>query len=464
MPHIQSDSKSTDVSEITPQVQLWMLRMLVPMGCHNKFIKGRHGFSNDGLAHVLGLGKWVDANEDEFQPSAVKRQLRQFHADLEAKALAQPEGFLPDACLQANIDHLNRLVGLNQTEQHILSLAVQLHTCSLLDDLADMLGPLPSAKAIKCIADVLALPTEQVRCALGAQGILTRSGLVVLDRHRLNPLRNKLDLLSKAFADTMTAFEVEPLELLKETVHPSSAPVLMLADYPHMGKTLDVLRPFLTESIATGRKGVNVFIHGEPGTGKTQLVKCLVAELGLPLFEVASEDENGDPINGVSRLRAYRAAQSFFSNQPTLILFDEVEDVFNDESERGTRSAAQSRKAWINRTLEDNAVPAFWLSNSVSCLDPAFVRRFDFIFELPVPPRSQRQRMLDTQCAALVSAHSRTRIAAHAHLAPAVVSKAISVIRTVEGRLQPAQIETAFELILSNTLKGLCCTNRWAAL
>ena len=87
------------------------------------------------------------------------------------------------------------------------------------------------------------------------------------------------------------------------------------------------------------------------------------------------------------------------------MLFDEVEDVFNDgDIMFGRKSTAQTRKAWINRMLEQNQVPALWLSNSVNCLDPAFARRFDMIIELPVPPRRIREKILRQTCGELADA------------------------------------------------------------
>src|SRR5690606_23900588 len=141
---------------------------------------------------------------------------------------------------------------------------------------------------------------------------------------------------------------------------------------------LAILKPYIRKSIETGRKGVNIFLHGSPGTGKSQLAKVLAKELASELFEVASEDTEGDPIGGVKRLRAFSAAQSFFSQRRSMILFDEVEDVFNDGDRFfGRKSTAQTRKAWLNRMLEENPVPTLWLSNSIQGLDPAFMRRFE---------------------------------------------------------------------------------------
>ena len=63
-----------------------------------------------------------------------------------------------------------------------------------------------------------------------------------------------------------------------------------------------------------------------------------------------------------------------------MLVFDEVEDVFNDGGGIfGRPSTAQTHKAWINRALETGAVPTIWLSNSISQVDAAFIRRFDMV-------------------------------------------------------------------------------------
>ncbi len=185
------------------------------------------------------------------------------------------------------------------------------------------------------------------------------------------------------------------------------------------------------------------------------MVRALAEELECELFEVASEDADGDAVNGERRLRAFRAAQSFFAQRRALIAFDEVEDVFNDgDSFFGRKSTAQVRKAWINRMLEENPVPTLWLSNSISCLDPAFVRRFDMVFELPVPPKNQRERILQANCGDLLDASRISRIAEVENLAPAVVPKASAVVRTIRNKLGQDGTKLAFERLISNTLEA----------
>jgi MoxR-like ATPase len=172
----------------------------------------------------------------------------------------------------------------------------------------------------------------------------------------------------------------------------------------------------------------------------------LAAALGCELFEVASEDEDGDPVDGERRLRAYRAAQSFFDRRRAFLLFDEVEDIFgNSGSAFASRGTAQRRKAWLNRTLEQNRVPTLWLSNSIDGIDPAFVRRFDVLVEVPVPPRAQRERILQATCGDLADAPTLAHMAQAEALAPAVVDRAASVVRAIRDQFDAAGSARALE-------------------
>ena len=50
------------------------------------------------------------------------------------------------------------------------------------------------------------------------------------------------------------------------------------------------------------------------------------------------------------------------------------EDVFNDTRYyRNTLS-----KAYINRMLEENAIPVIWTTNNIESMDKAFLRRFTY--------------------------------------------------------------------------------------
>ncbi|WP_423193183.1 AAA family ATPase [Cupriavidus sp. H18C2] len=433
-------------------VRLWLMRLLVPLGAHREFIQ-RTGFGNDSLAHLIGLGEYVDPEDSEFDPHLVRSRLRKLHQDAES-AYQDADGNMP-VFLVSNIARLAGLVGLSELDCSILAFVVMLKNERLLDDTADWLGSLSAAKVFQVLSLLLDYSEAEVRDALSTHGVLAQSGLVSVDRSCRTSLSGKLDLLSDTFADHIVSSDADPVCLLRDTVAPAGPAHLGLDDYRHVEASLQVLQPYLRRAMTEGRKGVNVFIYGPPGTGKSQLAKVLARELGSEIFEVASESGDGDPINGERRLRAFRAAQSFFSQRRALILFDEVEDVFNDgDGLFGRKSTAQTRKAWINRTLEANPVPTFWLSNSARGLDGAFLRRFDMILELPVPPRKQRARIIESACAGLLDVRGVHRVAESEVLAPAIVTRAASVVRAIQQELGPEGAATAMELLIGNTLEA----------
>ncbi|QYD70749.1 AAA family ATPase [Paraburkholderia edwinii] len=424
--------------------------MLVPLGVHRDLIRP-DGFSNDTLAEALGLGKWIDPKDEEFDAKAVRTRLRALHQQAEAEC----RGERISECLDNNIARLAELVGLSEVECRILEFVVMLNNERLLTDTAEWLGQLSSARVFHVLSLLLDIAEPDVRAALSGRGALAKSGLVSLDSGSHLMLSGKLDLLSDKFADHVISSDADPISLLRDTVAPVARAELKLSDYAHIDSSLAVLLPYLRKAHMSARKGVNVLLYGAPGTGKSQLAKALADKLGCDLFEVAAEDENGDPIDGEHRLRAFRAAQSFFRQQQAMILFDEVEDVFNDTSSVfGSKSTGQTHKAWINRILETNSVPTLWVSNSIDCLDAAFIRRFDMVVKLPVPPKRQRVAIIENACSGLIDTRTVDRLADSEVLAPAVVARAASVVLAIRQDLAAPDAAAALELLISNTLEA----------
>jgi hypothetical protein len=332
--------------------RLWILRALVPMNLQRRFVKDR-GFDDDGLALHLGLDRFVGLNAEDFEPNIVKEELRAAHAEAEANL---NQASLPER-LTRNIERLGALVGLSEVDKRILELRVELASDAWLWTACEYLGGMTSSNhTIAALSEMLDLPASSVRKALDSRGMLARSGLLTSDRRHCHDLRDSLDLISCDFADLISNGEPEPIEFLRDTILPSSAAHLTLDDFGHLGDQVGVLRSYVQKSIETKRTGVNILLHGSPGTGKSQFGKALAQELGVATYEVSSEDASGDVIDAEGRLRAYRAAQGILSNTSCLIVFDETEDIFQAPVPRRGRLDVDSngRKAWINRMLESN--------------------------------------------------------------------------------------------------------------
>jgi transitional endoplasmic reticulum ATPase len=232
-------------------------------------------------------------------------------------------------------------------------------------------------------------------------------------------------------------------------------PKLTGEHFPHVQRDHLILRDYLAASIAARRPGVNILIHGEPGSGKTEFVRMLANELGGALYEVASATREGRLLETENRFRAYRLSQALFArSSEKLILFDEIEDVFRD-SDKGenTGSNDSSRKAWVNKLLEGNPVPAFWISNNIHVIDRAYLRRFDYLLEMKSPPRKVRSRILEQYLGDLpVSDSWKSRMAEHEDLMPAVVERAAKVVRSAHDLL-PEETERSLARVIGNTLE-----------
>jgi SpoVK/Ycf46/Vps4 family AAA+-type ATPase len=428
-----------------PQLRQWVLKIILELGGWKEFVDNDGKMMSKEIAVFLNLESFVHRYEPVDEQALSLELMKQYYK------LENTHSPLPEP-LGKNLMQVRRLVGLSETETQILLFALQIHYCEILKEATRLLGELSTRKLTIALSVLLDIDQQEVEAALQPSGRLAQSSLLSIDRSGTYALEGKFDLFSNSFADNMMTLESGVEAMVEGAARRCSPGELSLKDFGHLKHDLSLLVPYLSKVLQEHRCGANILLYGTPGTGKTELTKALGAELGCELFEVSYANEEGYPIDGYRRLRAYGIAQSFFASKRSLILFDEIEDVIDSGRELylpGRRK--QESKAWFNRMLENNAVPTVWITNDVTAIDEALIRRFDLCLEVPVPPSSKRAEILRRSSAGLIGAADAQRIAENADVSPAIVTRAAKVARTIEAHTDGP---TAFETVIGNTLKA----------
>ncbi|MGH8189835.1 MAG: AAA family ATPase, partial [Rhodanobacteraceae bacterium] len=363
--------------------------------------------------------------------------------------------------LARNIDNLGGILKLKEEERRLLKIAVVTTRVSGFADLFRVACRGPS-EVCEAVGRALQLKCMAVHRALRSNRTLRSSGF--FEYANFSPdMANPLEMRAR-ICDALLAPHFEIERFLRHLVRRGVTPRLSLDDYAHIRDT-ELLRRYLGESVSRRRKGANVLLYGDPGTGKTEFVRALAAALKLELSEVPNEDEDGDPIDGDRRFSSYAICQKILAGRRgQLLLFDEVEDVFGHGlrwlEEIMGRQARAPGKSWTNEILETNPAPAIWVCNDIGAMDPAHLRRFDLMIEFRVPgPQIMRKVIARYFRPGEISDACVARLTTLEKLSPAQIERAARVVRALRSRdVQRRDAEVERVLGASLRAMGLKCT------
>jgi len=413
-------------AELATQRAVWALRLLLKAG---DSARSRSALLDADTMTELGF---VSAKLDVLSPRLLRCWLGHRLERLEQRTLAS------DSMLQ-NADWLGDWLGLSLLERKLLAFATTAEASEAVAMCLEPFARLTSSRAITLLASVLGEAAEDVRASLASSSALLRSGVLSFrpgrDAHHYRWLG-----LEHPFDEILTAHYDRPDDLFSAVCPRAAEAAFDVEAFSHLSNDLSLLSSLLRGAHRQRSAGINVLIHGLPGSGKSQLVRSIARALGVPLYHVADTAPDGELLNGKKRLASLRAMQCLLpSDKPALVLFDEIEDAFPWSFESGwLRQGSGSDKARTNRLLEENPVPCLWVGNSIEHLDPAFIRRFSLVLEVAAPPRLVRQRMLSDYARGLaVPVELQERLAEDAWVVPADAARAARVTELVRCGAAP---------------------------
>jgi SpoVK/Ycf46/Vps4 family AAA+-type ATPase len=433
--------------DVEDKITYWILKIIIEMGAHKRFIDSESDFEHEDMARFLGLEKYVEFDYDDFNRTEPLLILKK-----RLKALRKKAPFGSSALLWKNIEQLSELIELNSYEKQLLEFTILLKQYDILGNALNFFGmEINTSRTKRVLSSLLDIPIEQINDIFSSHSTFSRSSLLILTSEETYSFSEKLRLINYEFSDNMLNLDADITEMIKDSVRLSSKGTLGIKDYSYIKNDLEILMPYLDKALESKQKGVNILLYGLPGTGKTELSKTISEVLGTKLYEISYADREGDPIEGESRLRLYKTAQALFFNSRTILMYDEAEDVF--ESYDGgffMLPKQQSDKAWLNKILENNNIPTIWITNNISSIDNAIIRRFDISIELPIPSKSKRADIIRKYSDNILDNESIEYLSEHENIAPALISTAVKVTNNIPIE----QKDKALIQLINNTLKA----------
>ena len=332
------------------------------------------------------------------------RRVRAFLADALARVpegvyarLARQDGSRPT---HPGVALIAECAGLDATETAVLDFIDKRVQMPVFSTLLRETGSNGLRDNLANLAAALDTPATSLKQVFGRAGTLRQLGLIRPPRARedLEDFCGAEDLLSEIL---LTAPETRA-DLLAMIVEPVAPSPWTLADYPHLADAGERLRRTLGRAAGARAAGVNALLYGPPGTGKTEFAQAVASAAGLVAWRVRTGDDEGEGLSRRGRLSAYLLLQRLLRGRDdSLVIFDEVEDAFGGGDNLllalfGKPSGSpHGDKGWMNRTLEENPLPAIWITNDTRGMDPAFLRRFLLPVAFTTPPRAVRRRMVE---------------------------------------------------------------------
>lgn len=402
-------------------------------------------YFDENNQHTQALREYFDCDHESIGSHKLKATLaklqQQAERDYELLVSTKP-------AFMVNLDYLSNHLGISATEQKVLLIFAVIADETDLEIIEGVYKQQNMRKMTELLAYVLECRTAELRKALSPDSLLRQGGLL-----------EKESSLFCGLLDSLTVPPITRRALFSENpnIEDLSSPLVRLApktklepqNYIGFENEVKLTTFYIKNALEERKLGANVLLYGAPGTGKTEFARVIAQQVNTLLLEVPCQNSSREPLKGEQRISLARQAARMYRDTPRIMLFDEAEDVF--AASLFDRSVAGKHKAWINDLLETCELPMIWVSNDVSCMDAAALRRFDVIINFDVQSHNVRQqqfaRVLESQANdALIAT-----LVKHQPVTVAMVERAKTMAQLQEQACS-VEFEPAFIAAINNCL------------
>lgn len=427
--------------EYDAHAALWIVRMSIGIDAALRHIVG--GGNCEDIRLLIG----IQPIEGRIPSSEVRALLKIRLAEFQKKIPAHKDA------LFRNIKMLGELLQFDITQQQLLAFVALSQHHPMLSEMLENLRNTTMDAIARFLSVALNIAVSEIKRVIAPGSQLVATRVIHCGRSSYG---NGLQLtIMEELLKALFTPHANLKMLMGAFIENAPRPILKEANFPHLLEETRLLTAYLSKTHKKKIRGVNILIYGAPGTGKTEYVRWLASRLGKPLYQVKSADEEGSPIAGSERLIFFQFCQQFLNQADALVLFDEMEDVFPESQNpfdlmRNGHARGLS-KSWLNELLTQNSVPSIWISNAVDHIDKAYLRRFDFSFEMGIPPARVRTGILKKYLDGFkISSDVITRLSHQESLSPAQIEKGAKLL-TVSGHPVQDQ-EGVLEHVIYNSM------------
>ena len=237
----------------------------------------------------------------------------------------------------------------------------------------------------RCYSALFNVPEPAITKSLN--GFLMSSGFLVA-----SSVPKGLHVIDSMLAEAFTNPSLTR-ESIESFLFPSSIKTeLTIENYEHLEKELKITESIINMGLERLTVGMNVMLWGLPGCGKSEVALVLAEKNGWNLKMIGDiSAADSQEKSRAQRITSLRVAMKLYArSKDTVLLFDEMEDLF-----RGQKNENFS-KAFVNRIIETTTTPIIWTTNSLKEIGSAVLRRMVYNVCFEIPPVTARRAMWNT--------------------------------------------------------------------